>query len=102
MRTEVRVARRCPAYSAIGDASRAARPVAKRLPQGSSKISSPSTWPLVSTPAGRGPLRRDGANHPARSAFVVSHHPDSLLHQWWCELVASHYRPWGSPGFCPL
>jgi len=59
----------------------------------------PSTDALqVSTPTDRGPLRRDAATRHARSAFVVSHHLDGLLHLPLHGLVASRSRPWGSPG----
>ena len=37
-----------------------------------------------------------------RSAFVVSHHLDGFLLLTGRGLVASHYRPWGSPGCRPL
>lgn len=49
----------------------------------------------------RGALRPDAATRPTCSAFVVSHHPDGLLHRNLRRLVASCSRPWGSSGFVP-
>lgn len=45
-----------------------------------------------------GLLRPGAATHRTRSAFVVSHHLDGFLHRRRRGLVASHCRPWGSPG----
>lgn len=40
-----------------------------------------------------------GANRLPRSALVVSHHLDGLLHSAGCRPIASCYRSWGSPAF---
>jgi hypothetical protein len=44
----------------------------------------------------RSPISSRGAVH------AVSHDFDGFVRRRQCGLVASHYRPWGSPGFGPI
>jgi hypothetical protein len=88
-------ARRRLAYSAVGDASRVARPVAKRLPQGCFKeLPSVDVITGVHSRKTEALLRRSAAKHSMRSAFVGSHHPDGLLHR----RLAGLLHPAADPG----
>jgi hypothetical protein len=88
-------ARRRLAYSAVEDASRVARLVAKRLPQGCFK-----DHPSVDVTTGvhsrktEALLRRGAATRFAWSAFVGSHHLDGLLHRGLVGLL----HPTADPG----
>lgn len=55
-------------------------------------------------PASRFQIRRPGeevANLLRGAVRAVSHDFDGFVRRRLCGLVASHYRPWGSPGFVP-
>jgi hypothetical protein len=56
-----------------------------------SKVTPPPRSAVCPLP-GASSLRAGGATAWPRSAFVVSHHLDGLLHTSVCELVASHSR----------
>jgi len=65
---------------AFEDASHIARPVAERLPQGSSKSAPPSTSPPSAFPQTEACFGRTSARGPSCSACTVSHRPDGLRH----------------------
>lgn len=95
-------ARPCRLSSALGDASRVVRPSALlgssyRVIQRPPLRRCPAWCPLPHTASDV--LRHDDATRHTRSALVVSHHLDGLLHLTVSGLVASRYRPWGSPRF---
>jgi len=64
-----------------------------------SAVSHPVSTP---GPSEEGPSAKWLPRHPARSALVVSHDFDGLLHRAPCRSVAPCYRPWGSPRFRPV
>ena len=96
-------ARPCCLSSALGDASRVVRPSvllgsSYRVIQRPPLRRRPAWCPLPHIASDV--LRHDDATRHTRSVLVVSRHLDGLLHLTVFGLIASRYRPWGSPRFC--